>query len=84
MLPMGEGDRVRTGRDDGLVRMLAREQSRVAGCAKPRDARCEQPGLHGPAVGISVERIRFGITEAPEAFAVFDSGKTGKVMFEWA
>ena len=26
---------------------------------------------------------RFRITEAPEAFAVFDSGKTGKVMFEW-
>lgn len=26
---------------------------------------------------------RFRITEAAEAFAVFDGGKTGKVMFEW-
>lgn len=27
---------------------------------------------------------RFPIEQAPEAFALFDSGKTGKVIFEWA
>ena len=26
---------------------------------------------------------RFSIEEAPEAFALFDQGKTGKCVFEW-
>ena len=35
---------------------------------------------------IDLERLithRFTIDKAPEAFALFDSGKTGKVVFEW-
>lgn len=35
---------------------------------------------------IDLERLithRFPIDKAPEAFALFDSGKTGKVIFEW-
>jgi threonine dehydrogenase-like Zn-dependent dehydrogenase len=26
---------------------------------------------------------RFGLDDAPEAFRLFDSGRTGKVIFEW-
>jgi propanol-preferring alcohol dehydrogenase len=26
---------------------------------------------------------RFSIEQAPEAFALFDQGRTGKVVFEW-
>ena len=26
---------------------------------------------------------RFSIDEAPEAYSIFDEGKTGKVVFEW-
>jgi threonine dehydrogenase-like Zn-dependent dehydrogenase len=35
---------------------------------------------------ISLEQTvthRFGLEEAPEAFRLFDSGRTGKVVFEW-